>query len=70
MELHLLSDGRFTLEKSFLVYAKYQGETYEAALKPLLIITGKERILIDTGIGELPEKYRKFHTVKRKPNEA
>jgi len=70
LELHLLSDGRFTLDKSFLVYGKYQGELYEAALKPLLIITGEDRILIDTGIGELPEKYRKFHTVKRKPDEA
>jgi N-acyl homoserine lactone hydrolase len=70
LELHLLSDGRFTLEKSFLVYAKYQGEIYEATLKPLLAITDKEKIIIDTGIGELPEKYRKFHTVKRKPNEV
>jgi glyoxylase-like metal-dependent hydrolase (beta-lactamase superfamily II) len=70
LELHLLSDGSFTLEKSFLVYAKYQRETYEAALKPLLIITEKERILIDTGIGDLPEKYRKFHTVKRDTNQT
>ncbi len=70
LELHLLSDGHFTLDKSFLVYAKYQGEIYEAALKPLLIITDRERILIDTGIGELPEKYKKFHTMKRKPDEG
>jgi len=70
LELHLLSDGHFTLDKSFLVYAKYQGEIYEAALKPLLIITNRERILIDTGIGELPEKYKKFHTMKRKPDEG
>jgi len=69
LELHLLSDGHFTLDKSFLVYSKYHGEIYEAALKPLLIITHRERILIDTGIGELPEGYRKFHTVKRKPGE-
>jgi len=68
--LHLLSDGCFTLDKSLLVYAKYQGEIYEAALKPLLIITDETRILIDTGIGDLPEKYRKFHTVKRKPDET
>jgi len=70
LELHLLSDGSFTLDKSFLVYAKYQGEIYEAALKSLLIVTDEERILIDTGIGELPEKYRKFYTVRRKQGET
>ncbi|MFQ6080915.1 MAG: N-acyl homoserine lactonase family protein [Candidatus Bathyarchaeia archaeon] len=70
LELHLLSDGYFTLDKSFLVYTKYQGQPYEAALKPLLIITGEDKILVDTGIGELPEKHRKFHTVKRKPGQA
>jgi glyoxylase-like metal-dependent hydrolase (beta-lactamase superfamily II) len=70
LELYLLSDGRFTLDKSFLVYAKYQGIIYEAPLQSLLILTDKERILVDTGIGELPEKYRKFHTVKRKSDEA
>ena len=70
MELHLLGDGYFTLDKSLLVYTKYQGQIYEAALKPLLIIAGKEKILVETGIGELPETYRKFHTVKRKPDQA
>ena len=70
MELHLLSDGYFTLDKSFLVYTKYQGQIYEAALKPLLIVAGKEKILVETGIGELPETYRKFHTTKRKPDQA
>ncbi len=70
MELHLLSDGYFTLDKSLLVYTKYQGQIYEAALKPLLIIAGKKKILVETGIGELPETYRKFHTIKRKPDQA
>ena len=70
MELHLLSDGYFTLDKSLLVYTKYQGQIYEAALKPLLIIADKEKILVETGIGELPETYRKFHTIKRKPDQA
>ena len=70
MDLHLLSNGYFTLDKSFLVYTKYQGQIYEAALKPLLIIAGKEKILVETGIGELPETYRKFHTVKRNPDQA
>ena len=70
MELHLLSDGYFTLDKSLLVYTKYQGQIYEAALKSLLITAGKEKILVETGIGELPETYRKFHTIKRKPDQA
>lgn len=65
MEIHLLSNGYFTLDKSFLVYSKYQGKIYEAALKPLLVLTDSERILIDTGIGELPPQYRRFHMVKR-----
>ncbi|MFQ6068281.1 MAG: hypothetical protein ACE5KD_01935 [Candidatus Bathyarchaeia archaeon] len=48
MEIHLLGDGYFTLDKSFLVYSKYQGKIYEAALKPLLALTEEEKILIDT----------------------
>ena len=57
------------MDKSFLIYMKYMGQPYEAALKPLLIQSSKENILIDTGVGELPEKYRKFHIVKRKPEQ-
>jgi N-acyl homoserine lactone hydrolase len=52
-----------------LVYMKYMGESYDAALKSLLILTPKERILVDTGIGELPEKHRKFFVVKRREQE-
>ncbi len=70
MELHLLCDGFFTLDKSLVVYMKYMGQPYEAALKPLLIQSSKENILIDTGVGELPEKYRKFNIVKRKPEQS
>ena len=66
MELHLLSDGYFTLDKSLLVYTKYQGQIYEAALKPLLIIAGKKKILVETGIGELPETYKKIPHYKEK----
>jgi len=65
LKLFLLSDGCFTLDKSLLVYTKYQGQVYKAALKPLLITTSKENILVDTGIGQLPEKYEKFHSVNR-----
>jgi glyoxylase-like metal-dependent hydrolase (beta-lactamase superfamily II) len=70
LKLHLLNDGYFTIDKSLLVYAKYQGQIYEAALKPLLIQTEQENILVDTGIGEFPETHKKFHTVKRKPEQA
>jgi glyoxylase-like metal-dependent hydrolase (beta-lactamase superfamily II) len=70
MELHLLNTGYFTIDKSLLVYTKYQGQIYDAALKPLLMKTEKENILIDTGIGELPEAYKEFHTVKMKPDQT
>jgi glyoxylase-like metal-dependent hydrolase (beta-lactamase superfamily II) len=47
------------------------GELYEAALKPLLILTNAgEKVLVDTGIGELPESHRKFFPVKRKADET
>lgn len=69
MELHLLCDGFFTLDKSFLIYTKYMGQPYEAAVKPLLISTPKENILVDTGIGELPEKHAKLFNVKRRAEE-
>ncbi len=65
LDVRLLSDGYFTLDKSFLVFGKYQGVKYKAALKPLLVQTEKEKIIIDTGVGALPEKYRGFHEVIR-----
>jgi N-acyl homoserine lactone hydrolase len=70
VEFHLLSNGYFTLDKSFLVYSKYQGQSYEAALKPLLVLTEDERILVDTGIGELPPQYEKFHKVRRSADQT
>ena len=69
MKLHLLCDGFLTLDKSFLVYMKYMGQPYEAALKTLLIQTGKENILVDTGAGELPEKFRQFYKINRRPEQ-
>jgi glyoxylase-like metal-dependent hydrolase (beta-lactamase superfamily II) len=70
IDVKLLSDGYFTLDKSFLVFGKYQGMKYKAALKPLLIRTQKETILVDTGVGTLPAKYEKFHEVIRSKEEA
>jgi glyoxylase-like metal-dependent hydrolase (beta-lactamase superfamily II) len=63
LKLFLLNNGFFTLDKSFLVYGKYQGVLYEAALKPMLIITEKEKILIDTGVDKLPTQYQKFYHI-------
>ena len=64
-DIRLLRDGYFTLDKSFLVFGKYQGERYKAALKPLLIRTEKENILVDTGIGVLPPKYKGFEVPRK-----
>jgi glyoxylase-like metal-dependent hydrolase (beta-lactamase superfamily II) len=69
VKLTLLCDGFLTMDKSFLVYMKYTGQPYEAALKTLLIQTGKENILVDTGAGELPEKLQKFYKITRKPEQ-
>jgi glyoxylase-like metal-dependent hydrolase (beta-lactamase superfamily II) len=63
--MHLLCDGFFTLDKSFVVYMKYMGQPYDCTLKPLLILTSDKKILVDTGIGELPEKYQRLYTVRR-----
>lgn len=65
LDVRLLTDGYFTLDKSFLVFGKYQGIKYKAALKPLLVKTEKDVIIADTGIGTLPPKYGKFHEVIR-----
>ena len=71
MKMHLLCDGFFTLDKSLVVYMKYMGQPYEAALKPLLILTDSgEKILVDTGAGKLPESLEKFFPVKRKTHET
>lgn len=51
------------------MFGKYQGIKYKAALKPLLVRTEKENILIDTGVGTLPAKYGNFHQVIRSREE-
>lgn len=65
--LKLLFDGYFELDMGMLVYGKtpYYGKKYMAALKPLLIRTDSDNILVDTGIGELPEDFRKYYTIER-----
>ena len=69
LDVRLLFDGYFTLDKSFLVFGKYQGVKYKAALKPLLVRTEKETVIVDTGVGNLPASYLKYHDVIRKEEE-
>jgi N-acyl homoserine lactone hydrolase len=66
-KLSLLSDGAFEIDMGLLVYGKvsHYGKKYMAALKPLLVQTDTDNILIDTGSGELPEKYRKYQKVEK-----
>jgi glyoxylase-like metal-dependent hydrolase (beta-lactamase superfamily II) len=66
--IKLLFDGYFELDMGMLVYAKtpYYGKKYRAALKPLLIQTDSDNILIDTGMGELPEEFRQYYKPDRK----
>lgn len=67
MKVNLLSDGFFTIDMGLLVYGKASvyGKPYQAALKPLLIRTDTDVILVDTGIGELPEGWKKFYPTER-----
>src|SRR5213593_193612 len=69
VDVKLLTDGFFTLDKSFLVFGKYQGTKYRAALKPLLVPTEKENIIVDMGVRNLPPSYQKFHDVTRSREE-
>jgi N-acyl homoserine lactone hydrolase len=71
IELFLLSNGFFTLDKSLVVYMKYMGQPYDAALKPLLILTDNdEKVLVDTGVGELTDAQKKFFPVRRKEDQT
>src|SRR5439155_19908230 len=65
VDVKLLTDGYFTLDKSFLVFGKYQGTKYKAALKSLLVRREKETIIVDTRAGNLPPNYQMFHDVIR-----
>ncbi len=73
-EVHLLQDGYLELDMGMLVYMKtpYYGIKYMAALKPLLVITDDENIVVDTGIAALPESLAKHvrYTKKRDITES
>ncbi|MEA3559823.1 MAG: N-acyl homoserine lactonase family protein [Candidatus Thermoplasmatota archaeon] len=64
----LLSDGTFRIDGGMLVYGvpRFYGRIFKAELKPLYIEAGDERILVDTGIGDLPEKMIDIYGVEKK----
>jgi len=69
-DVRLLSDGYFNIDTGLLVYGKtkYYGKMYKAALKPLLIVTDGEYILVDTGFGVPPENVGKYYTLEKTTN--
>lgn len=69
-KVHLLLDGFFVCDKRIFLPEGRQMK-YVAAAKSLLIISGKERVLVDTGIGDIPDRpelaeLRKTLTIRRK----
>jgi len=63
VRLHLIVDGSFLTDKR-LFLPEGKRSMYSAVAKSLLIETEKEKILVDTGIGEIP-KGSKFDAVRR-----
>ncbi len=65
--VEVLEDGTFKIDGGMLVYGvpKYYGKPYKARLKPLYIETGDHRIIVDTGVGELPEKWSRIYGVEK-----
>jgi glyoxylase-like metal-dependent hydrolase (beta-lactamase superfamily II) len=65
--LELLIDGFFHLDMGMLVWMKpqYYGKLYRCALKSLLVLTEDERILVDTGCGEMDEEWMKIKRVEK-----
>jgi len=66
----LLRDGHFEIDKGLMVYLKtaYFGQTYLAPVRPLLVRTDEGNLLIDTGLGQMPEKLQKYYPVHRDSN--
>jgi N-acyl homoserine lactone hydrolase len=54
VKVHLLVDGVFEVDRRIFL-PESPASMYDGVAKSLLIIDGKEKILIDTGIGGVPE---------------
>jgi len=69
VKVNLLIDGIFVMDKR-LFLPEGPSRMYGAAAKSLLIQSGKEKILVDTGIGSVPDDpkfdaIRRIQTIKR-----
>jgi glyoxylase-like metal-dependent hydrolase (beta-lactamase superfamily II) len=66
----ILRDGHFEIDKGLMVYLKtsYFGQKYMAPVRPLLVRTADRNILLDTGVGDVPEKLRAYYPVQRDSN--
>jgi len=65
-----LRDGHFEIDRGLMVYLKtaYFGQTYLAPVRPLLVGTDEGYVMVDTGIGDMPEKLRRYYPVHRDSN--
>ncbi len=61
--LHLIVDGGFVADRRIFL-PEGAPSMYSAVAKSLLIETGKDKILVDTGIGSVPED-PKFDAIRR-----
>jgi len=66
-KVRLLTDGTFEIDGGMLVYGvpRYYGKKVTAHLNPLYIEAGDERILVDTGIGDPPERLRDIYGIRK-----
>ena len=65
-----MRDGHFEIDRGLMVYLKtaYFGQTYLAPVRPLLVGTDEGYVMVDTGIGDMPEKLRRYYPVHRDSN--
>lgn len=65
--LKILRDGHFEMDRGLMVYLKtsYYGQRYLAPLRPLLVRTSDGNILVDTGLGDVTEKLRRYYPLHR-----
>jgi N-acyl homoserine lactone hydrolase len=65
-----LRDGHFEIDRGLMVYLKtaYFGQTYLAPVRPLLVGTDEGFVMVDTGIGDMPEKLSRYYPVHRDSN--